>query len=1710
MQSPAASAMSHALTAYSAPPPSALVLGEVQSLLTALRRNRKWQTVPLEYNGHSRLHPAGSLTHSLTQLRHKVTAASNATIDPAVLVRPFLAVISSAETSGQLTALALQSLHRLLSLTVLFPATHANSAAAIRAIISSLSHCRYESTDSSKDELVLSELLSLVTALLHSAASSPHLTSDALWSLHKTTYRIYRYMRPTDYSELLCNQAEQTLLALVHHIYAHTEVESEAGAVGRCEAVRVQMMEFVCTLAEISHADVGFVYSLSQGLPVPPYLNSTTSSPASTSSHSSSSSASAHSQSATAPIPTTPTVSSPPATTSSANAYFPSRRILLPSSDLLDLGLLTLPPPPLSLPASHFTSPVALSKAVTEWTRRTVFTTQLLQAVLDSPPLTSPHLLSLIDDCVCKFLLRNCRTQQSVLYAATLRCFFSLVLTYRHRLHMQIEVMLNSVYLRFLHSKSNSNVSVDASSSSAYDLKELTLESLFDLCRLPWWWSELYINYDCRLSSTNVYENLIRSLCKSVFPVHGCMTANHVLAMRCLLEGLKHNSTTHVTMPHPSDHDRYVQLLSDLRAARQYKRLLQSCVDEFNKKPKRGIALLQSSLSLFPSYDQLKTLIRKDDAALITPAQRSELAALASFLRYTPGLDKTMIGQFIAEPGAASAMLLEEYLSLFDFHGQSLDDALRMFIEAFRLPVEAQQIDRVLQAFALQYHRHNPTLLAHPDVVHTLSFSLIMLNTDAHNDQIRNKMTLEQFINNNRGINAGGDVPRQLLEGLYFTIKKREIKMSGDGLTGEVSDALWCDLLNVSKHWMENQPYIRLDRLGDEIGSFAAPEPFTPLQVINGHIIGCTVYRPPGPLPTGTSGAAGLPESPIVSSRQVTLSELTRATTSNDSTPSIYTLSLRDSATSEVAGSGATDGGSIGSSGMAVAWMEEDMFVEGWTAAIAALSMVYDLLQVDTHGHSVVENAADITEDDDGWNKVDSNKHSATSTTADISSTTATSPDQLEEEGDENLLCYVHLGFTLLASVAAEYDKFHIMDKLVSSLCNLTGLPSEYRSDSSHSTTAGSGSPYASPLRSPTHNTHAVSPLLRFSSQPKAQWSLTLLFSVLHSHMDTLRESWKDVLVCVLQLQAMNILPAGMMRLDDHVGWLEEGGVRLKGRSRLLTQLGVAVAVEERPSAVSALFSSMSSYFMYGGSVMSVDENAIRNVEEAEAERRVKECVEKCNIGTLLTDSKKMQPEPLSHLISALLEIVPVAALREAPTESKRKLSSSVPSGKGEARVCAGVEEGDGYDVSVLDEDAVMVSDSVYASESDKEKMGEQFRGAAACSECACHCLLTTATVVEVRRVLLCHQLLNEVVSHNIDRMDDMWPHIRHHLITLITSPATSGTASPPHSLSAVGRSSSTSSLTPIRELHGDEPRSATPSSSPFSPPSHHPSKSASYAAANNLTVGGVVSLFVVESAVTSLLSITSRLLSKQAIAIDALSPIATLSLDLSHTGPATQFLAGLLSLVRTHSPLFSLPQLTAVLEMLSSAAAYHHTYLLGWYVLSDVLRSHRGRHITLPSLVHAAITVLSYGTSRWCSAVMASSVVDLLWQLYERAKHIVRERSETKPIASYPSRRERQRVRHATQTRSQAAAQPSHFSSVYQPDCTAAGATLPLSMPPSSPVSGLQLVCLVAARSSSCGSRCVCLCYCRLTAISSLRSPLASVCCTPPTFALLVVMGRV
>jgi len=45
--------------------------------------------------------------------------------------------------------------------------------------------------------------------------------------------------------------------------------------------------------------------------------------------------------------------------------------------------------------------------------------------------------------------------------------------------------------------------------TSSYELRELALEALVDMWRLPNLVSELYLNYDCSLYCSNLFEDLV-------------------------------------------------------------------------------------------------------------------------------------------------------------------------------------------------------------------------------------------------------------------------------------------------------------------------------------------------------------------------------------------------------------------------------------------------------------------------------------------------------------------------------------------------------------------------------------------------------------------------------------------------------------------------------------------------------------------------------------------------------------------------------------------------------------------------------------------------------------------------------------------------------------------------------------------------------------------------------------------------------------------------------------------------------------------------------------------------------------------------------------------------------------------------------------------------------------------------------------------------
>lgn len=82
--------------------------------------------------------------------------------------------------------------------------------------------------------------------------------------------------------------------------------------------------------------------------------------------------------------------------------------------------------------------------------------------------------------------------------------------------------------------------------------------------------------------------------------------------------------------------------------------------------------------------------------------------------------------------------------------------------------------------FAGKYFNDSPENFANADAVYVLSFAVIMLQTDLHNVGVKKKMTLEDFIRINRGVNDGQDFPAQYLEEIYEEVRNNPFTLAED------------------------------------------------------------------------------------------------------------------------------------------------------------------------------------------------------------------------------------------------------------------------------------------------------------------------------------------------------------------------------------------------------------------------------------------------------------------------------------------------------------------------------------------------------------------------------------------------------------------------------------------------------------------------------------------------------------------------------------------------------------------------------------------------------------------------------------------------------------------------------------------------------------------------------------------------------------------
>ncbi|XP_058670410.1 brefeldin A-inhibited guanine nucleotide-exchange protein 2 [Ammospiza caudacuta] len=434
--------------------------------------------------------------------------------------------------------------------------------------------------------------------------------------------------------------------------------------------------------------------------------------------------------------------------------------------------------------------------------RSKVVSLQLLLSVLQNAGLvfrTHEMFINAIKQYLCVALSKNGVSSVPDVFELSLAIFLTLLSNFKTHLKMQIEVFFKEIFLNILET-----------SSSSFEHKWMVIQTLTRICADAQCVVDIYVNYDCDLNAANIFERLVNDLSKIAQGRSGHelgMTPLQELSLRkkgleclvsilkCMVEWSKDlyvnpNHQTSLGSYKPSEQEMAEGRCLDTGGRRssvssldstvssgvgsvgtqtavpddpeqfevikQQKEIIEHGIELFNKKPKRGIQYLQEQGMLGTTTEDL-----------------------AQFLHQEERLCSTQVGEFLGESSKFNKEVMYAYVDQLDFCGKDFVSALRIFLEGFRLPGEAQKIDRLMEKFAARYIECNQrqTLFASADTAYVLAYSIIMLTTDLHSPQVKNKMTKEQYIKMNRGINDSKDLPEEYLSTIYEEIEGKKIAM---------------------------------------------------------------------------------------------------------------------------------------------------------------------------------------------------------------------------------------------------------------------------------------------------------------------------------------------------------------------------------------------------------------------------------------------------------------------------------------------------------------------------------------------------------------------------------------------------------------------------------------------------------------------------------------------------------------------------------------------------------------------------------------------------------------------------------------------------------------------------------------------------------------------------------------------------------------------
>lgn len=131
----------------------------------------------------------------------------------------------------------------------------------------------------------------------------------------------------------------------------------------------------------------------------------------------------------------------------------------------------------------------------------------------------------------------------------------------------------------------------------------------------------------------------------------------------------------------------------------------------------------------------------------LTPADRERARKI--FNGEEDFVTKAEAAAWLGQNTAKASRTRRAYMELYDWAGYNILAAFRELCGRLVVKAESQQLDRVIDAFSEQWCACNSSHgFKDRDVVHTITYSVLMLNTDLHIAGLDQRMTRSQFVKN--------------------------------------------------------------------------------------------------------------------------------------------------------------------------------------------------------------------------------------------------------------------------------------------------------------------------------------------------------------------------------------------------------------------------------------------------------------------------------------------------------------------------------------------------------------------------------------------------------------------------------------------------------------------------------------------------------------------------------------------------------------------------------------------------------------------------------------------------------------------------------------------------------------------------------------------------------------------------------------------------